>query len=151
MVGRLRGARRAASPRTCRARPRRPAKPVRHGIAYLAARADGAVLLETPPDEGPARRHAGPARHRLGRNAAADAPPFAADWRDRGGEVRHTFTHFHLRLRVETADRAGGRARNVLPVPQRTPRPALPTVMRKALVLGRSAHAAVNGLEPGDE
>ena len=30
-------------------------------------------------------------------------PPFPAAWRATGAEVRHTFTHFHLILRLEIA------------------------------------------------
>lgn len=116
-------------------------KPVRHGIAWLALREDGAVLAETRPARGLlggmlALPSAGwteptPASPRL------SAPPFPGDWRDLGVEARHTFTHFHLILRVH-----GARA------PMQSPgdfRPAdaldaaLPTVMRKALRLGLTA------------
>ena len=63
-------------------------------------------------------------------------PPLAADWRDLG-EVRHTFTHFHLILRLRGARLPAG-----LPGDWRPPAPlaaALPSVMRKALRLGLSA------------
>ena len=64
--------------------------------------------------------------------------------------MRHTFTHFHLRLRVETAaappDAPGAFFGSR---PDRAS--ALPTVMRKALALGLSAHGPVNGAEPEGE
>jgi A/G-specific adenine glycosylase len=65
--------------------------------------------------------------------APAPAPPAAADWQPIAGEVRHTFTHFHLILTVRTARLPEGTN------PERghfVPRDAfraadLPTVMRK--------------------
>ena len=35
---------------------------------------------------------------------ATSAPPLVADWHVCPGEVRHTFTHFHLRLEVRVAE-----------------------------------------------
>ncbi len=68
---------------------------------------------------------------------AMEAPPMQADWRDPGGEVRHTFTHFHLRLSLRLADVAMDAS------PDRGEfqalRPSdLPTVMRKAFDLVKS-------------
>jgi A/G-specific adenine glycosylase len=114
------------------------AKPVRHGIAYVAQRADGAWLLETRPNKG-----------LLGGMLAfpstdwsddpTPAPPFEAIWHDPDLEVRHTFTHFHLRLRVLMAkapmstipDRG-----SFYPNSSFSPT-ALPTLMRKAFDLTR--------------
>lgn len=134
----------------CRARaegltaelPRRapkPAKPVRHGIAYVGQREDGAWLVETRPESGLLGGMLGWPGGRWG-EVAEDLPPAAGNWRELGEEVRHTFTHFHLRLAVRTA---------VLPagcLPERgefveTLRPTeLPSVMRKAYDLARSAN-----------
>ena len=66
--------------------------------------------------------------------------PLAAEWRGISAEVRHTFTHFHLSLRVEVAEVGAG----ALPSGEwRVWTPALeaslPTVMKKALRLGRAA------------
>ncbi|EKD60902.1 MAG: HhH-GPD family protein, partial [uncultured bacterium] len=60
-----------------------------------------------------------------GRDRAA---PFQADWRDLG-EVKHTFTHFHLILQVLTTNTTANPDRGeFMPL-----QPAdLPTVMRKA-------------------
>ena len=62
-----------------------------------------------------------------------------ADWRDPGAEVRHTFTHFHLRLALRTATvPMGAEAGRGLFVMPGEFRPAhLPTVMRKAFDLVR--------------
>ena len=64
-----------------------------------------------------------------------ETPPIDAEWRDPGAEVRHTFTHFHLRMALRFAE-VGMEA-----VPLRgrfdvgLKRTDLPTVMRKALDL----------------
>ncbi len=120
--------------------PKKP-KPTRFGIAYLARRADGAVLLETRPDQGLLGGMLGWPGTPWSEQDPIPAPPIAADWRDPGLEVRHTFTHFHLRLSLRLAEvdmdtrplhgefhlRATFRPSN------------LPTVMRKAYDLGQAA------------
>jgi A/G-specific adenine glycosylase len=125
--------------------PRRapkPAKPLRRGIAYLALR-DGAVLVETRPDKGLLGGMLGLPCSPWTEAAPAPRPPFPADWRATGLEVRHTFTHFHLVLAIETARVPAGFS----PPAGRFHRPtpaleaALPTVMRKALRLGLDATA----------
>ncbi len=112
-------------------------KPTRLGHAYIARRTDGALLLERRPDKGLLGGMLG----WPGSDWSADpapAPPLAADWKALPAEVRHTFTHFHLRLTVHVAT-----------VPADTPgaftprhdfRPTdLPTVMRKAWALALEA------------
>ncbi len=138
----------------CRARaagiaaelPRRapkPAKPLRRGIAYLALRED-AVLIETRPERGLLGGMLGLPCGDWTEGASRPRPPFAADWRPTGLEVRHTFTHFHLTLSIEIARMPAGfappagRFHPVTPALEH----ALPTVMRKALRLGLSAVAA---------
>lgn len=115
--------------------PRRSPKkalPIRQGIAYVGRREDGAWLLETRPDKGLLGGMLGWPGSEWG-ETTQDAPPMAADWRTLDAEARHTFTHFHLRLRVMTArlptnsQPATGHF-----VPDHRFRPAaLPTVMRK--------------------
>jgi A/G-specific adenine glycosylase len=120
------------------ARVAKKPKPVRHGVAYVGRRQDGAWLLER-------RRDGGLLGGMLGwpgggwDDSREPGPPVEADWRDPGAEVRHTFTHFHLRLALRVAE---------LPadcLPERGAfiaalRPSdLPTVMRKAFDLARSA------------
>ena len=111
------------------------AKPVRHGIAWLAVREDGRVLVETRP---PAGLLGGMLALPSGPWAAepGGAPPVAGAWRDLGVEVRHTFTHFHLRLRLHGA-RVGAQPGDFRPA--EAAGPAMPTVMRKALKLGLDA------------
>ena len=109
------------------------AKPTRHGIAYLARRPDGAWLLERRPNKGLLGGMLGwPGADWA--ETAQEAPPLAADWRDPGAEVRHTFTHFHLRLALRVADVAADASPALGHfVPLSDFRPSdLPTVMRKA-------------------
>ncbi|SFD66398.1 A/G-specific adenine glycosylase [Roseivivax sediminis] len=117
------------------------AKPVRHGIAYLARRVDGAWLLETRPESGLLGGMLGwPGSDWVGlEDTPRPAPPIQAEWKTLGEEARHTFTHFHLRLALCTAlvpmDRTPGRGTFV---PAEEFRPAdLPTLMRKAFDLAR--------------
>ncbi|MGB5558870.1 MAG: A/G-specific adenine glycosylase [Paracoccaceae bacterium] len=109
------------------------AKPVRHGIAYVARRSDGAWLLERRPDRGLLGGMLGWPGSDWGA-AATEAPPVAADWQDPGAEVRHTFTHFHLRLSLRTAVVSLKTVPNKgIFLPNASFRPSdLPTVMRKA-------------------
>ncbi|MBK0327522.1 A/G-specific adenine glycosylase [Rhodobacteraceae bacterium F11138] len=117
--------------------PRKP-KPTRRGIVYLGRREDGAWLLERRPERGllggmlgwPGPDWSDTARH---------APPVAADWTALPGEVRHTFTHFHLVLTVMTATLGADSAPDIghfIPPDQFRPSD-LPTVMRKAFDLAR--------------
>lgn len=117
--------------------PKKP-KPTRHGIAYLGRREDGAWLVERRPGHGLLGGMLGWPGGEWG-DTAEDQPPARADWRDPGVEVRHTFTHFHLRLGLRIA---------TLPlncIPETGDfiarlRPSdLPTVMRKAHDLARDA------------
>lgn len=106
------------------------AKPVRQGMCFVARSPDGAVLLERRPDRGLLGGTLGwPGGDWTEAPVTAD-PPVAADWQE-VGEVRHTFTHFHLRLSVMFADDV-----QTAPVVGRWRRDVsagdLPTVMAKA-------------------
>ena len=73
-------------------------------------------------------------------SAPAEDPPLSATWHDPGLEVRHTFTHFHLRLSLRLAHVDGGRPTRGTFLPRQEFRPAsLPTVMRKAFDLAQAA------------
>ena len=112
------------------------AKPVRLGIAYVVERADGALLLERRPDRGLLGGMLGWPGSDWS-EAPAPAPPIAAAWRTLPEEARHTFTHFHLRLRIEMA-RVPVEAvpENGVFVPRERFAPSeLPTVMRKVFDL----------------
>ncbi len=117
-------------------------KPVRQGVAYLARRVDGAWLLETRPDKGLLGGMLGwPGTDWLDVEGPApeEDPPIRAEWKTVGGEARHTFTHFHLRLVVKTAlvpmDRKPHRG-DFIALPDFSPSD-LPTVMRKAFDLAQ--------------
>jgi len=117
------------------------AKPVRRGTSYVARRADGAWLLETRPAKGLLGGMLGwPGTVWSDAPDAPDAaPPCVGDWQILNGEVRHTFTHFHLILEVQVLVAPN----NVTPergafMAAKDFRPAdLPTVMRKVFDLTR--------------
>ena len=84
--------------------PKKP-KPTRLGTAFWCLNQDSDVFLRRRPSTGllggmmeiPStewREDAILGEFKL------DDPPLAADWRELPGVVRHTFTHFHLELRV---------------------------------------------------
>ena len=110
----------------------KPAKPVREGRLWIVRRTDGAMLLETRPERGLLGGMLGwPGSAWDGGGGPA---PLDTDWRDAAGEVRHTFTHFHLRLDIAVAE-VGADAKPLRGrfFARSDFRPAtLPTVMRKA-------------------
>lgn len=116
-------------------------KPVRQGVLWVARRADGAWLTERRAERGLLGGMLGfPGSDWDGAGGAA---PLAADWAELG-EVRHTFTHFHLILQVRVTSAAQGavplRGEFLAPAAFR---PAdLPTVMRKAFDLANSVLAS---------
>jgi len=112
-------------------------KPTRFGTCYLARRADGAVLLGRRPDAGLLGGMAELPGTTWAEDAPPPAPPLGADWRVMG-EVRHTFTHFHLVLSVMRADVPLGTVpdRGEWTCVDRLDDAALPTLMRKALDCG---------------
>lgn len=114
----------------------KPAKPVRQGMVWLGHR-DGAWLVERRPDKGLLGGMLGWPGD--GWDSAGGAAPVATDWSEIG-EVRHTFTHFHLILRVLVAPLGPtSPLRGELLSPEQF-RPAdLPTVMRKAYDLARNS------------
>ncbi|EBA17176.1 A/G-specific adenine glycosylase [Roseobacter sp. SK209-2-6] len=118
--------------------PKKP-KPTRQGMVYLARSPSGAWLLERRPDKGLLGGMLGWPGSDWG-ETPTPAPPFEAEWQDIGGEVRHTFTHFHLILRVLHAELPEDHAPedNQELLPRHAFRPGdLPTVMRKAFDLWR--------------
>jgi A/G-specific adenine glycosylase len=115
---------------------KKAATPTRRGKVWLAHREDGAWLVETRGDKGLLGGMLGwPGSDWDG--GGGDAP-ILAEW-ERLGEVRHTFTHFHLYLDVMLAQVGADAvpARGAF-VPQLRPSD-LPTVMRKAYDLASSA------------
>lgn len=119
-------------------------KPIRHGIAYIARRVDGAYLLETRPDKGllgGMLGWPGTMWTDVQDDVPLDAAPIRAEWKTLNGEAKHTFTHFHLRLTVKTAlvpmDRQPKIGEFVAEAD--FSRAALPTVMRKVFDLTQSS------------
>ncbi|HVZ14833.1 MAG TPA: A/G-specific adenine glycosylase [Bauldia sp.] len=111
-------------------------RPARYGRAFVAVRADGAVLLRSRPDDG----LLGGMTEVPGSDWTAGisphtAPPLPGAWHDAGAIV-HVFTHFRLELAVLRAD---------LPLATKAPAgmwwapaadlpgEALPSVMKKAI------------------
>lgn len=114
-------------------------KPTRRGVAFWAVAPDGAILLRRRPEKGllggmvevPSTewRETG-----WSHAAARRAAPMAADWTPLPGQVRHSFTHFHLELEVLAArvDAHGaGGIDGIWSPPDRLGDYALPTVMKK--------------------
>ncbi|MGI9369828.1 MAG: A/G-specific adenine glycosylase [Ruegeria sp.] len=114
-------------------------KPTRLGHIYVSCRTDGAMLLERRPDKGLLGGMLGWPGSEWS-EAPAECPPFAAQWNLIPGEVRHTFTHFHLILMVWTSDVPDNwQPSNLRIIGKHDFQPgALPTVMRKAYDLWRS-------------
>jgi A/G-specific adenine glycosylase len=110
----------------------KPAKPTRYGVAYVVRRSDGAWLLERRPEKGLLGGMLGWPGADWGAAPIA-APPLMAEWTEVATEVRHTFTHFHLRLQVMIAhvgDNASPTLGNFHSAETFAPQ-SLPTVMRK--------------------
>lgn len=113
--------------------PKKP-KPTRYGTVFLAQTQDGAWLLERRPEKGLLGGMLGWPGNTWSEEPEAASPPIAAEWRLLNGEVRHTFTHFHLSLSVRLAQVAKGATpeRGVFIDAAHFRANDLPTVMRKA-------------------
>ena len=125
--------------------PKKP-KPTRLGFAYVVRRSDGAWLLERRPDKGLLGGMLGWPGSDWS-DAPTPTPPMTADWAMLPEEARHTFTHFHLRLKIAVAavgpDAAPSCGR-FLEASEFRPSD-LPTVMRKVFDL---AYASLNTPSP---
>lgn len=127
----------AGDPELYPVRPAKTAKPVRRGAAFVAVRADGAILLRKRPDKGllggmtevPTTGWSA----RQDGETAVSAEPFSADWEPKGSIV-HVFTHFTLELSVYRARHdAPPPAGHFWSGPEGIAAEALPTVMKKAI------------------
>jgi A/G-specific adenine glycosylase len=97
-------ARRAGRQAELPSRAPRKDRPQRYGIAYVARRADGAILLRRRPPQGllgGMSEVPGTEWHEMRPGRAKR--PFAADWVRVAAPVEHVFTHFALKLAVERA------------------------------------------------
>ena len=157
----LRGGCRACAEGLAEVLPYRPEKgerPTRRGVAFVALRTDGAVLLRERPLKGllggmletpssPWEETAPDAK------AVENHAPLAATWDELPGLVEHTFTHFHLRLSIYRAEVAQDAAVIDAAQPERCrwlkrgelSGAALPSVMRKVIAHALDARA---GLKP---
>jgi A/G-specific adenine glycosylase len=77
--------------------------PTRHGTCFVVKRKDGAVLLERRPDKGLLGGMLGWPGGEWVASETNAKPPFEANWMLLPTEARHTFTHFHLKLRIQYA------------------------------------------------
>jgi A/G-specific adenine glycosylase len=119
-------------------RARKAERPKRTGVAFVAVRADGAILLRTRPAKGLLGGMTEIPNHGWSESLRAaptsPEPPLPGDWR-RAGSIAHVFTHFALDLdifRAEVEDvPAPADHRWVAAVD--IPGEALPTVMKKAI------------------
>ena len=130
-------------------RPGARERPVRTGVAFVALREDGAVLLRRRPEAGllggmlevPSTEW--PDVHPSPKSALRSAP-LEGEWWPVAGMVAHVFTHFRLEMEVYralvpanatlTLRSDPGRCRWV---PRRDlSRAALPSVMRKIIAHG---------------
>ena len=134
---------------TLPARTARPERPLRVGLAFLALREDGHVLLRRRPEAGllggmlelPSTEWA-EALPPLAE--ALRAAPVRADWWAVPGSVTHTFTHFRLEMLVYRAIVPAEATLTFWADPQRCrwvarrdlDRAALPSVMRKLIAHG---------------
>ncbi|MDP2082481.1 MAG: A/G-specific adenine glycosylase [Pseudotabrizicola sp.] len=108
----------------------KPEKPVRRGSLWMATQGN-AILLQRRPDKGLLGGMLGfPGDDWDGNGAAA---PAVAQWQDIG-EIRHTFTHFHLYLTLLVAELPNGTivTRGEFISHNDFSASDLPTVMRKA-------------------
>ncbi len=122
------------------ARQPKAERPTRHGIAFWTIRKDGAVLLRRRPPQGllggmmeiPSTSWREEGVWSL-EDAVAEQP-LAAPWRVLPGLVRHTFTHFHLELRVAVGKTGPNPlARGIWCPLDQLGDQALPTLMRKVV------------------
>jgi A/G-specific adenine glycosylase len=126
----------AGDPELLPVKPPKPEKSKRRGVAYVALRDDGAILMRTRADKGllggMTEIPNGGWNARIA--TEPEAPPLPGAWRS-AGQIVHVFTHFELTLGVMRADIAGAAA----PAGHRwvaaddVPGEALPTVMKKAI------------------
>lgn len=133
-------ARRQGNPEAYPAKAEKAERPTRYGIAFVAVRDDGAVLLRRRPDKGllggmaevPGSEWASRPSHLR----SSPKAPIQAGWRTVSGTVVHVFTHFRLELGIRTAEVPGGTAAPAgcwWASADGLAEEALPSVMKKAI------------------
>ena len=79
-------------------------RPTRYGVAYVARRVDGAILLRRRPPRGLLGGMCEVPSSSWGEAPGEEAAPIRAGWRDAATPVRHVFTHFALTLAIRRAE-----------------------------------------------
>lgn len=140
-------AREAGNAASLPAKRPKPEKPVRQGVVWVARRGDG-WLVERRPAKGMLGGTLGFPGD--GWDRAGGEPPLDAEWQP-VGEVRHTFTHFHLILRVLMAEVATGSiaSRGIFLDTPALRGDDLPTLMRKVYDLAVQAGKDAKGKGQG--
>lgn len=121
-------------------------KPTRRGFVYWLVRKDGHVLIRRRPEKGllgglmefPSTDWV---EKEISRQDAQNKAPASALWSLLDGQVRHTFTHFHLELNILVGRVSGNPPVNGIWVkPENLDEYALPTLMKKVVkhVAGRA-------------
>jgi A/G-specific adenine glycosylase len=142
----------AGDPERYPQRAAKPEKPLRRGVVFWVQRADGRLLVRRRPRQGllggmiefPSTDWRADAWSPADVQAAA---PFDLQWEARPGTVRHTFTHFHLELRLWAGRRDGmgeasGDASGFWWPADDLDALALPTLMKKVARLARSPYSS---------
>ncbi|MGH1369797.1 MAG: A/G-specific adenine glycosylase [Maritimibacter sp.] len=120
-----------------RREPKKP-KPTRRGTVYVGRRKDGAWLMETRPEKGLLGGMLGWPGNTWHETPQDPTPPLEGQWRLVPGDVRHTFTHFHLILEVMVCENLPKTGTNKAQFVENLRPSNLPTVMRKAFDLAKS-------------
>ena len=118
-------------------RPAKKQRPTRYGEAYVSIREDGAVLLRKRPPRGLLGGMAEvPGTAWTQSQAIERMAPIAGDWKTAAPDLKHTFTHFHLVLRIRKARFAmtcAAPAGAWWSSAQKLPHEALPSLVKKAI------------------
>ncbi|MEM9121817.1 MAG: A/G-specific adenine glycosylase [Pseudomonadota bacterium] len=145
---------------TLPAKVRKKAKPIRRGVVYWVTDGQGRVLVRRRPEKGllggmlefPSSdwQEAPPERAFAASSVRASAP-FSARWEQLPGLARHTFTHFHLELKIVTAEvpkakRLAGRFLH----PDDFVGKAIPTQMKKVAKIATPAPGPLFEKRPGE-
>lgn len=117
----------------------KPERPTRYGTAFWVENADGCILLRRRPEKGLlGGMMEVPSTQWSHENAVApeSEAPVSGDWHQTNALVEHTFTHFHLKLKIWRTSLAddggiGPDGSSLWVPPDEVLDHALPTVMKK--------------------
>jgi A/G-specific adenine glycosylase len=139
-------------------REEKAARPVRRGVAFVAFREDGSLLLRERPLKGllggMLEVPSSPWESAKPKAGSLEAyAPLAAAWKKVPGMVEHTFTHFHLELSVYRASVGADAEFTEAASPERCrwlklrelSKAALPSLMRKVISHAFEPNAGASG------